>query len=119
MSASASRCNAIDSLLYIDKTPKLLYSERNGEGYCYYARFANIVVLNVDWISIDKLKYKNIGILPVGYRPSYSVVSMAYCRGTNACGQISIDVQGEVICYSQIASDCYFGGSIVFPVNVS
>lgn len=76
VSAASGRCNAIDSLLYIDKTPKTLYSERNGDGYCKYARFANIVVLNADWLSIDKMTPKRIGTLPAGYRPSYSVIGM-------------------------------------------
>ena len=119
MTETASKCNAIDSLLYIDKTAKTLYSERNGEGYCKYARFANIVVLNIDWISISKMTSKNLGTLPVGYRPAYSVLGMAYARGSDGCGQITVDKEGTVLCYSTVYSECYFGGSVAFPINVS
>lgn len=119
VSAASGRCNAIDSLLYIDKTPKTLYSERNGDGYCKYARFANIVVLNADWLSIDKMTPKRIGTLPAGYRPSYSVIGMGYSRGSDGVGQITVNVNGDVICYSTVYSECYFGGSVVFPINVS
>ena len=95
---------------------KTLYTEGD-DGYCSYAKFGSIVVVNCDYISLSAKKDKVLGTLPAGCRPKKSVLGMAYARGTNDCGQITSEINGIVKAYCFSASNGYFGGTLVFPVK--
>lgn len=85
--------------------------------YCAYAKFGPIVVVNCDYIIVPEKTYKTLGTLPSGCRPKMGVLGMAYARGTDHTGQITVDTQGKVQVYSLVASNGYFGGTVVFPVG--
>lgn len=97
---------------------KTLYTESgDSAGYCSYAKFGSIVVINCDYVSISAKKDKKLGTLPTNCRPKKTVLGMAYVRGENNCGQITVDTSGIVKAYCLSTSTGYFGGTVVFPVK--
>lgn len=92
-----------------------LYSEGN-DGYCAYRRCGCLVSVVCDFVSTEAKTSKHLGTLPVGCRPAMSVMGMAYPRGSNSCGQITVDPDGEVSLYTFEGSSGYVGGSVTFPL---
>ena len=86
-------------------------------GYCAYAKFGPIVVVNCDYIIVSEKTTKTLGTLPSGCRPPIHVLGMAYVRGIDHTGQITVDEAGRVQVYSLVASDGYFGGVVVFATS--
>lgn len=95
----------------------ILYTDPNKTGYCSYAKQGLFVVVNVEDISIGAKTSKTLGKLPAGFRPKKTVICVAYVRGEDHTGQITVDTDGSVKAYSLFNSPTgYFGGTVVFPV---
>ena len=94
-----------------------IYTDNSNDGYCAYAKFGPIVVVNCDYLSISTKTIKTLGTLPTGCRPKKSVLGMAYARGENSCGQITVASDGKVQAYYSSSSSGYFGGTVVFAVS--
>ena len=95
----------------------ILYTDKNKTGYCSYAKQGLFVVVNVEDITIPDRSAKKLGTLPAGFRPKKTVLGMAYVRGEDHTGQITVDTDGSVKAYSLFESPTgYFGGTVVFPV---
>ena len=95
----------------------VLYTDPNKTGYCSYAKQGLFVVVNVEDISVPAKTDKTLGKLPAGFRPKKTVICVAYVRGEDHTGQITVDPDGNVKAYSLFNSPTgYFGGTIVFPV---
>ena len=95
----------------------VLYTDPNKTGYCSYAKQGLFVVVNVEDISVHARTSKTLGKLPAGFRPKKTVICMAYVRGEDHTGQITVDTDGSVKAYSLFESPTgYFGGTVVFPV---
>lgn len=95
----------------------ILYTDKNKTGYCSYAKQGLFVVVNVEDITIPDRSIKKLGTLPAGFRPKKTVLGMAYVRGEDHTGQITVDTDGSVKAYSLFESPTgYFGGTVVFPV---
>lgn len=95
----------------------VLYTDNNKTGYCSYAKQGLFVVVNVEDISVPSKSGKKLGTLPAGFRPRKNVIGMAYVRGEDHTGQITVQTNGVVEAYSLTAnSNGYFGGTVVFPV---
>lgn len=92
-----------------------LYSEGT-DGYCAYRRCGCLVSVVCDYLSSTAKTIKKLGTLPVGCRPKMSILGMAYPRGTNSCGQITVDPNGTVNLYTFEGSSGYVGGSVTFPL---
>lgn len=94
---------------------KTLYTDTNKTGWCAYAKQGIFVVVNCEDLSVpERADGKVLGTLPTGYRPKKEVIAMAYVRGTNNCGQISVSSTGRVTVWCWQASGAYFGGTVVF-----
>ena len=92
-----------------------LYSEGES-GYCAYRRCGCLVSVVCDYLSSTAKTTKKLGTLPVGCRPKMSVMGMAYPRGNNSSGQITVDPDGDVSIYTFEGSSGYVGGSVTFPL---
>lgn len=94
-----------------------LYSDSDSDnGYCAYRRSGGLVCVVCDYLSTTAKTTKKLGTLPVGCRPKMTVLGMAYPRGSNSCGQITVDPDGEVSIYTFEGSSGYVGGSVTFPL---
>lgn len=92
-----------------------LYSEGK-DGYCAYRRCGCLVSVVCDFVSTTAKTNKHLGTLPVGCRPAMSVMGMAYPRGTNSSGQLTVTADGTVSLYTFEGSSGYVGGSVTFPL---
>lgn len=92
-----------------------LYSEGT-DGYCAYRRCGCLVSVVCDYVSTTAKTSKRLGTLPVGCRPAMSVIGMAYPRGTNSSGQLTVTADGTVSLYTFEGSSGYVGGSVTFPL---
>lgn len=92
-----------------------LYSEGES-GYCAYRRSGCLVCVVCDYVSSKAKTNKKLGMLPAGCRPAQTVLGMAYPRGFNSCGQITVDPNGKVSLYTFESSSGYVGGSVTFPL---
>ena len=109
--------NGKNLLDYRQTKMTVLYTDPNKTGYCSYAKQGLFVVVNVEDISIGARTSKTLGKLPAGFRPKKNVICMAYVRGEDHTGQITVDTDGNVKAYSLTANPSgYFGGTVVFPV---
>ena len=109
--------NGKNLLDYRQTKMTVLYTDPNKTGYCSYAKQGLFVVVNVEDISVGAKTSKNLGKLPAGFRPKKNVICMAYVRGEDHTGQITVDTDGSVKAYSLTASPSgFFGGTVVFPV---
>ena len=94
-----------------------LYSDSDSDnGYCAYRRCGCLVSVVCDYVSTTAKTTKKLGTLPVGCRPKMTVLGMAYPRGSNSCGHITVDPDGEVSIYTFEGSSGYVGGSVTFPL---
>lgn len=92
-----------------------LYSEGK-DGYCAYRRCGCLVSVVCDFVSTTAKTSKHLGTLPVGCRPAMSAIGMAYPRGTNSSGQLTVTADGTVSLYTFEGSSGYVGGSVTFPL---
>lgn len=92
-----------------------LYSEGE-DGYCAYRRCGCLVSVVCDFVSATAKTSKHLGTLPVGCRPAMSVLGMAYPRGMNSSGQLTVAADGTVSLYTFEGSPGYVGGSVTFPL---
>lgn len=107
---------ADDGTLSVDNGAYVkLYSEGT-YGYCAYRRCGCLVSVVCDFVSTTAKTSKRLGTLPVGCRPAMGVLGMAYPRGANSCGQITVDPDGTVNLYTFEGSSGYVGGSVTFPL---
>lgn len=102
---------SVDSGAYVK-----LYTDQANDGYCAYRRCGCLVSVVCDSISSTAKTYKKLGTLPAGCRPARAVLGMAYPRGTNSSGQITVEPDGEVSIYTFEGSSGYVGGSVTFPL---
>lgn len=93
-----------------------LYTDSASNGYCAYRRCGCLVSVVCDYVSSMAKTNKKLGTLPAGCRPARTVLGMAYPRGINSCGQITVDPDGEVSLYTFEGSSGYVGGSVTFPL---
>ena len=93
-----------------------LYTDSESDGYCAYRRSCGLVCVVCDYLSSTANTFKKLGTLPAGCRPARTVLGMAYPRGSNSCGQITVDPDGEVTLYTFEGSSGYVGGSVTFPL---
>lgn len=93
-----------------------LYKDSANNGYCAYRRSGGLVCVVCDYLSSTAKTYKKLGTLPAGCRPARTVLGMAYPRGSNSCGQITVDPDGKVSLYTFEGSSGYVGGSVTFPL---
>lgn len=102
---------SVDNGAYVN-----LYNDSANNGYCAYRRSGGLVCVVCDYVSSTAKTYKKLGTLPAGCRPARTVLGMAYPRGANSCGQITVDPDGEVDLYTFEGSSGYVGGSVTFPL---
>ena len=102
---------SVDNGAYVN-----LYTDSANNGYCAYRRSGGLVCVVCDYLSSTAKTNKNLGTLPAGCRPARTVLGMAYPRGANSCGQITVDPDGEVSLYTFEGSSGYVGGSVTFPL---
>lgn len=69
-----------------------------------------------DYVSSTAKTNNKLGTLPAGCRPARTVLGMAYPRGSNSSGQITVKPDGEVSLYTFEGSSCYVGVSVNFPL---
>lgn len=93
-----------------------LYTDSDNNGYCAYRRSGGLVCVVCDYLSSTAKTNKKLGTLPAGCRPARTVLGMAYPRGSNSSGQITVDPDGEVSLYTFDGSPGYVGGSVTFPL---
>ena len=106
-----------DGLLSVDNGAYVnLYTDSANNGYCAYRRSGGLVCVVCDLVSTTAKTYKKLGTLPTGCRPARTVLGMAYPRGSNSSGQITVDPDGEVSLYTFEGSSGYVGGSVTFPL---
>ena len=86
------------------------------DGFCTYVKCGNIVTISCDHLSVHEKTSKTLGTLPVGFRPKKTALGMAYVRGIDHCGQISVDKDGTVAIWSAISNSGFFGGCVTYPV---
>lgn len=107
---------ADDGTLSVDNGAYVkLYSEGK-DGYCAYRRCGCLVSVVCDFVSTTAKTSKHLGTLPVGCRPAMSVLGMAYPRGMNSSGQLTVTANGTVSLYTFEGSSGYVGGSVTFPL---
>lgn len=107
---------ADDGTLSVDNGAYVkLYSEGK-DGYCAYRRCGCLVSVVCDFVSTTAKTNKHLGTLPVGCRPAMSVLGMAYPRGMNSSGQLTVTADGTVSLYTFESSSGYVGGSVTFPL---
>lgn len=112
-----SGLTVIDGTLSVDNGDYVnLYTDSANNGYCAYRRSGGLVCVVCDNLSSTAKTYKKLGTLPAGCRPARSVLGMAYPRGSNSCGQITVNQNGEVYLYTFEGSSGYVGGSVTFPL---
>lgn len=102
---------SVDNGAYVN-----LYTDSASGGYCAYRRSGGLVCVVCDYVSSKAKTNKKLGTLPAGCRPARTVLGMAYPRGANSCGQITVDPDGEVSLYTFEGSSGYVGGSVTFPL---
>lgn len=102
---------SVDSGAYVN-----LYTDSENDGYCAYRRCGCLVSVVCDYVSSTAKTNKKLGTLPAGCRPARTVLGMAYPRGSNSSGQITVDPDGEVSLYTFEGSSGYVGGSVTFPL---
>lgn len=102
---------SVDNGAYVN-----LYTDSANNGYCAYRRSGGLVCVVCDYVSSKAKTNKKLGTLPAGCRPARTVLGMAYPRGANSCGQITVDPDGEVSLYTFEGSSGYVGGSVTFPL---
>ena len=102
---------SVDNGAYVN-----LYTDSANNGYCAYRRSGGLVCVVCDYLSSTAKTNKKLGTLPAGCRPARTVLGMAYPRGANSCGQITVDPDGEVSLYTFEGSSGYVGGSVTFPL---
>lgn len=102
---------SVDNGAYVN-----LYTDSANNGYCAYRRSGGLVCVVCDYLSSTAKTSKKLGTLPAGCRPARTVLGMAYPRGANSCGQITVDPDGEVSLYTFEGSSGYVGGSVTFPL---
>ncbi|MGO5501124.1 hypothetical protein ACTQV1_08485 [Paratractidigestivibacter faecalis] len=102
---------SVDNGAYVN-----LYKDSANNGYCAYRRSGGLVCVVCDYLSSTAKTSKKLGTLPAGCRPARTVLGMAYPRGANSCGQITVDPDGEVSLYTFEGSSGYVGGSVTFPL---
>ena len=102
---------SVDNGAYVN-----LYTDSANNGYCAYRRSGGLVCVVCDYVSSRAKTNKKLGTLPAGCRPARTVLGMAYPRGANSCGQITVDPDGEVSLYTFEGSSGYVGGSVTFPL---
>lgn len=102
---------SVDNGAYVN-----LYKDSANNGYCAYRRSGGLVCVVCDYVSSTAKTNKKLGTLPSGCRPARTVLGMAYPRGANSCGQITVDPDGEVSLYTFEGSSGYVGGSVTFPL---
>ena len=102
---------SVDNGAYVN-----LYTDSANNGYCAYRRSGGLVCVVCDYVSSKAKTNKKLGTLPAGCRPARTVLGMAYPRGANSCGQITVDPDGEVTLYTFEGSPGYVGGSVTFPL---
>lgn len=102
---------SVDNGAYVN-----LYTDSESGGYCAYRLSGGLVCVVCDYLTTEARTYKKLGTLPAGCRPSRSVLGMAYPRGSNSCGQITVDPDGSVGLYTFEGSSGYVGGSVTFPL---
>lgn len=102
---------SVDNGAYVN-----LYTDPASGGYCAYRRSGGLVCVVCDYVSSEAQTYKRLGTLPAGCRPVRTVLGMAYPRGGNSCGQITVDPDGKVNLYTFEGSSGYIGGSVTFPL---
>lgn len=102
---------SVDNGAYVN-----LYTDSANNGYCAYRRSGGLVCVVCDYVSSNAKTNKKLGTLPAGCRPARTVLGMAYPRGANSCGQITVDPDGEVSLYTFEGSSGYVGGSVTFPL---
>ena len=93
-----------------------LYTDSANDGYCAYRRSGGLVCVVCDYVSSTAKTNKKLGTLPAGCRPARTVLGMAYPRGSNSSGQITVDPDGKVSLYTFEGSSGYVGGSVTFPL---
>ena len=86
------------------------------DGFCTYTKCGNMVCVSCDSLSCTANTSRILGTLPVGFRPKKSALGMAYVRGIDHCGQISVDKDGTVGIWSTISNSGFFGGCVTYPV---
>ena len=102
---------SVDNGAYVN-----LYTDPASNGYCAYRRSGGLVCVVCDYLSSKAKTFKKLGTLPAGCRPARTVLGMAYPRGSNSCGQITVDPDGKVGLYTFEGSSGYVGGSVTFPL---
>lgn len=102
---------SVDNGAYVN-----LYTDPASNGYCAYRRSGGLVCVVCDYLSSKAKTSKKLGTLPAGCRPARTVLGMAYPRGSNSCGQITVDPDGKVSLYTFEGSSGYVGGSVTFPL---
>ena len=102
---------SVDNGAYVN-----LYTDPASNGYCAYRRSGGLVCVVCDYLSSKAKTSKKLGTLPAGCRPARTVLGMAYPRGSNSCGQITVDPDGKVSLYTFEGSSSYVGGSVTFPL---
>lgn len=102
---------SVDNGAYVN-----LYTDPASNGYCAYRRSGGLVCVVCDYLSSKAKTFKKLGTLPAGCRPARTVLGMAYPRGSNSCGQITVDPDGKVSLYTFEGSSGYVGGSVTFPL---
>lgn len=102
---------SVDNGAYVN-----LYKDSANNGYCAYRRSGGLVCVVCDYVSSTAKTNKKLGTLPAGCRPARTVLGMAYPRGANSCGQITVDPDGKVSLYTFEGSSGYVGGSVTFPL---
>lgn len=102
---------SVDNGAYVN-----LYTDPASNGYCAYRRSGGLVCVVCDYLSSKAKTFKKLGTLPAGCRPARTVLGMAYPRGSNSCGQITVDPDGKVSLYTFEGSSSYVGGSVTFPL---
>lgn len=102
---------SVDNGAYVN-----LYKDSANNGYCAYRRSGGLVCVVCDYVSSTAKTYKKLGTLPAGCRPARTVLGMAYPRGTNSSGQITVEPDGKVGIYTFEGSSGYVGGSVTFPL---
>lgn len=102
---------SVDNGAYVN-----LYTDSANNGYCAYRRSGGLVCVVCDYVSSTAKTNKKLGTLPAGCRPARTVLGMAYPRGSNSSGQITVDPDGEVSLYTFEGSSGYVGGSVTFPL---
>lgn len=102
---------SVDNGAYVN-----LYTDSANNGYCAYRRSGGLVCVVCDYVSSKAKTNKKLGTLPAGCRPARTVLGMAYPRGANSCGQITVDPDGGVSLYTFEGSSGYVGGSVTFPL---